>query len=35
MGMYIVRIKNGTIIEHRGEEHGIRLMQQLGVMPQE
>lgn len=32
-GIYIVRIENGKIIEHWGEEDGVSLMQQLGVMP--
>ena len=32
-GIYIVRIKNGRIIEHWGEEDGVSLMQQLGAMP--
>jgi steroid delta-isomerase-like uncharacterized protein len=29
-GIYIVRIKDGKIAEHWGEEDGISLMQQLG-----
>ncbi len=32
-GMYIVRIAGGKIVEHWGEEDGVSLMQQLGVMP--
>jgi steroid delta-isomerase-like uncharacterized protein len=31
-GIYIVRIKDGKIAEHWGEEDGIALMQQLGFM---
>lgn len=31
-GIYIVRIRDGKIIEHWGEEDGISLMQQLGMM---
>jgi steroid delta-isomerase-like uncharacterized protein len=31
-GMYMVRIANGKIIEHRGEEDGVSLLQQLGVL---
>jgi predicted ester cyclase len=33
-GMYIVRIKNGKIVEHWGEEDSVSLMAQLGVKPQ-
>lgn len=32
-GMYIVRIKDGKIVEHWGEEDGVSLLQQLGFMP--
>jgi len=32
-GIYIVRIQNGKIVEHWGEEDGVSLMQQLGVIP--
>ncbi|MBI3738243.1 MAG: ester cyclase [Chloroflexi bacterium] len=32
-GMYFVRIKDGKIIEHWGEEDGVSLLTQLGVMP--
>jgi len=31
-GIHIVRIKDGKIAEHWGEEDGIALMQQLGFM---
>jgi steroid delta-isomerase-like uncharacterized protein len=31
-GMYIVRIVNGKIVEHWGEEDGVSLLQQLGVL---
>jgi predicted ester cyclase len=31
-GMYIVRIANGKIIEHWGEEDSVSLLQQLGVL---
>jgi predicted ester cyclase len=31
-GMYIARIENGKIVEHWGEEDGISLLQQLGVL---
>ncbi len=31
-GIYIVRISNGKIIEHWGEEDGVSLLQQLGVL---
>jgi predicted ester cyclase len=33
-GMYIVRIENGKIAEHWGEEDSVSLMAQLGVKPQ-
>ena len=32
-GIYIVRIENGKIVEHWGEEDGVSLLTQLGVMP--
>ena len=32
-GIYIVRIQDGKIVEHWGEEDGVSLMQQLGAMP--
>ena len=32
-GMYIVRIANGKIVEHRGLEDALGMLQQLGVMP--
>jgi steroid delta-isomerase-like uncharacterized protein len=32
-GMYMVRIANGKIVEHWGEEDGVGLLQQLGAMP--
>lgn len=32
-GIYIVRISNGKIIEHWGEEDTVSLLTQLGVMP--
>lgn len=32
-GIYIARIKDGKIVEHWGEEDGVSLLQQLGVMP--
>ncbi len=32
-GMYIVRIKEGRIVEHWGEEDGVGLLTQLGAMP--
>jgi steroid delta-isomerase-like uncharacterized protein len=32
-GIYIVRIANGKIIEHWGEEDAVSLLTQLGVMP--
>jgi steroid delta-isomerase-like uncharacterized protein len=32
-GMYIVRIKDGKIVEHWGEEDSVSLLQQLGFMP--
>ncbi len=31
-GMYIARIENGKIVEHWGEEDGISLLTQLGVL---
>lgn len=31
-GIYIARIVDGKIVEHWGEEDGISLLQQLGVM---
>ena len=31
-GKYIVRIANGKIVEHWGEEDGVSLLQQLGVL---
>jgi steroid delta-isomerase-like uncharacterized protein len=31
-GMYIVRIANGKIVEHWGEEDSVGLLQQLGVL---
>jgi predicted ester cyclase len=31
-GMYIARIVNGKIVEHWGEEDGVSLLQQLGVL---
>ena len=31
-GIYIARIENGKIVEHWGEEDGISLLQQLGVL---
>ncbi len=31
-GIYIARILDGKIVEHWGEEDGISLLQQLGVM---
>jgi steroid delta-isomerase-like uncharacterized protein len=31
-GIYIVRIVNGKIVEHWGEEDGLSLLQQLGVL---
>ena len=31
-GMYIARIANGKIVEHWGEEDGVSLLQQLGVL---
>jgi steroid delta-isomerase-like uncharacterized protein len=31
-GIYIARIANGKIVEHWGEEDGVGLLQQLGVM---
>jgi predicted ester cyclase len=32
-GIYIVRIENGKIVEHWGEEDSVSLLTQLGVMP--
>jgi steroid delta-isomerase-like uncharacterized protein len=32
-GIYIVRIANGRIVEHWGEEDSVGLLQQLGSMP--
>ncbi len=32
-GVYIVRIADGKIVEHWGEEDGLSLMQQLGALP--
>jgi predicted ester cyclase len=31
-GIYIARIVNGKIVEHWGEEDGVSLLQQLGVL---
>jgi predicted ester cyclase len=31
-GMYLVRITSGKIVEHWGEEDGVSLLQQLGVL---
>ena len=31
-GIYIARISNGKIVEHWGEEDGVSLLQQLGVL---
>jgi steroid delta-isomerase-like uncharacterized protein len=31
-GIYIVRIAGGKIVEHWGEEDGVSLLQQLGVL---
>lgn len=31
-GIYIVRIANSKIVEHWGEEDGVSLLQQLGVL---
>jgi len=31
-GIYIARIANGKIVEHWGEEDGVSLLQQLGVL---
>ena len=31
-GIYIARIENGKIVEHWGEEDGVSLLQQLGVL---
>ncbi|MGZ6317590.1 MAG: ester cyclase [Anaerolineales bacterium] len=33
-GMYIVRVENGKIAEHWGEEDSMSLLAQLGVRPQ-
>lgn len=32
-GMYLVRIADGRIVEHWGEEDGVGLLQQLGFLP--
>ena len=32
-GMYIARIANGKIVEHRGIEDAVGMLQQLGLMP--
>ena len=32
-GVYMVRIENGKIVEHWGEEDGVSLLEQLGVIP--
>ena len=32
-GMYMVRIQEGKIVEHWGEEDGVSLLTQLGAMP--
>ena len=32
-GMYMVRIANGKIVEHWGEEDGVSLLEQLGMIP--
>ena len=32
-GMYMARIENGKIVEHWGEEDGVSLLAQLGVLP--
>ena len=31
-GIYIARLANGKIVEHWGEEDGVSLLQQLGVL---
>jgi predicted ester cyclase len=31
-GIYIARVANGKIVEHWGEEDGVSLLQQLGVL---
>lgn len=31
-GIYIARIANGKIVEHWGEEDGVSLLQQLGIL---
>jgi steroid delta-isomerase-like uncharacterized protein len=33
-GMYIVRVENGKIAEHWGEEDSVSLLAQLGIRPQ-
>ncbi len=33
-GMYMVRVENGKIAEHWGEEDSVSLLAQLGVRPQ-
>ncbi len=32
-GLYVVRLANGKIVEHRGVEDAVGMLQQLGVMP--
>ena len=32
-GIYVVRIEDGKIVEHWGEEDSVSLLTQLGVMP--
>jgi steroid delta-isomerase-like uncharacterized protein len=32
-GVYIARIRDGRIVEHWGEEDGVSLLRQLGVLP--
>ena len=32
-GIYLVRIANGKIVEHWGEEDGVSLLTRLGVLP--
>ena len=32
-GLYMVRIKNGRIVEHWGEEDSVSLLTQLGAIP--
>ena len=34
-GMYIARIANGKIVEHRGIEDALGMLQQLGAIPQQ